>query len=151
MPNPAHPPQLWPRRLTSSSSIVFVHGLEGDPEATWSRGEVFWPRHLLPHDFPKARIFTFGYSTEPLSSHRGNLWSWVTTSADELCRHLVWQRSQDDLDVRRYILILPFIESSLELTGVLLLGGASDRLRGTQSWGPRLCTGGLLAPEPSTC
>ena len=43
------------------ASIVFVHGLGGDPVNTWTDDTVFWPKQLLPHDIPKARILSFGY------------------------------------------------------------------------------------------
>ena len=49
-------------------SIVFVHGLGGDRVQTWTVGEeregVFWPRDLLPKDFPTARILSFGYNAD---------------------------------------------------------------------------------------
>ncbi|MCJ1235985.1 hypothetical protein MMC14_003962, partial [Varicellaria rhodocarpa] len=43
--------------------IVFVHGLTGDRENTWTHKETgeFWPRDLLSKDLEKARIMTFGY------------------------------------------------------------------------------------------
>ncbi|KAH6880446.1 hypothetical protein B0T10DRAFT_581738 [Thelonectria olida] len=108
--------KLEPAPTDAVVDIVFVHGLEGGPESTWTRDEVFWPRHLLPNDFPKARIFTFGYGTEPLGSRGGSLWDWITTSADELCRHLLWQRSQDDLDEA-----LPIVFVAYSLGGLALL------------------------------
>jgi hypothetical protein len=45
--------------------MVFVHGLGGDREATWTdhTGKVCWPSELLPYDIPQARILTFGYDT----------------------------------------------------------------------------------------
>ena len=43
--------------------IVFVHGLSGDRERTWSlsQGLGCWPQDLLPKEVPEARILTFGY------------------------------------------------------------------------------------------
>lgn len=40
--------------------VVFVHGLTGDPKATWSSKGGFWPE-LMAEDHPDARISTFGY------------------------------------------------------------------------------------------
>ncbi|KAL2846060.1 hypothetical protein BJX68DRAFT_241469 [Aspergillus pseudodeflectus] len=43
--------------------IVLVHGLEGDSQSTWTYEptNLFWPRDLLPKDFPNARILVFSY------------------------------------------------------------------------------------------
>jgi hypothetical protein len=48
------------------NSIVFVHGLTGNRESTWTDKEsgVFWPAHLLKNDIPKTRIMTFGYDAD---------------------------------------------------------------------------------------
>lgn len=45
---------------------MFVHGLTGNRESTWSetRSGVVWPQDLLPKDMPKARIMTFGYDAD---------------------------------------------------------------------------------------
>jgi hypothetical protein len=47
---------------------VFVHGLTGNRETTWTwsqkRETVFWPRDLLKDDLPNARIMTFGYDAD---------------------------------------------------------------------------------------
>ena len=52
--------------LTSKISIVFVHGLTGNRESTWTDKptEVFWPKDFLAKDLPKARISTFGYDAD---------------------------------------------------------------------------------------
>jgi hypothetical protein len=48
------------------NSIVFVHGITGDHESTWTRTEnhVFWPKDLLPKEIANARIMTFGYDAD---------------------------------------------------------------------------------------
>ena len=52
--------------------IVFVHGLNGHPEGTWTSEEkkVFWPAQLLPSTVmeEKARILVYGYNADVTSS-----------------------------------------------------------------------------------
>jgi hypothetical protein len=44
-------------------SIIFVHGLTGDRERTWTAAEAAnpWPQDLLPSRVANARVLTFGY------------------------------------------------------------------------------------------
>jgi len=46
--------------------VVFVHGLTGNRETTWThkKTRTFWPLDLLPNDLPNARILTFGYDAD---------------------------------------------------------------------------------------
>jgi protein SERAC1 len=49
----------------TSLSIVFVHGLTGNRESTWTYNKsLFWPRDLLVKDVPDTRILTFGYDAD---------------------------------------------------------------------------------------
>ncbi|OBT66162.1 hypothetical protein VE03_05055 [Pseudogymnoascus sp. 23342-1-I1] len=44
--------------------IIFVHGLTGNRETTWThKNGVFWPEQLA-HDISTARIMTFGYDAD---------------------------------------------------------------------------------------
>jgi hypothetical protein len=47
------------------ADLVFVHGLNGGSQSTWTRGSEsnFWPKAWLPYDeaFTDVRIHTFGY------------------------------------------------------------------------------------------
>ena len=47
--------------------LIFVHGLNGGSQSTWSKGgdANFWPREWLPQDeaFQDVRIHSFGYSS----------------------------------------------------------------------------------------
>lgn len=51
-------------------SIVFVHGLTGNRENTWTCNHTLWPETLLPKELPKARILTFGFDADVV-----NFWS----------------------------------------------------------------------------
>ncbi|KAI9811511.1 MAG: hypothetical protein M1832_000886 [Thelocarpon impressellum] len=45
--------------------IVFVHGLTGKRQSTWTHANgLCWPRDLLPASFPRARVLTFGYDAD---------------------------------------------------------------------------------------
>ncbi|KAH7258710.1 hypothetical protein B0J15DRAFT_465964 [Fusarium solani] len=53
--------------------IVFVHGLTGSRESTWTSKDksiVFWPRDLLKKEIPDSRITSFGYD-----ANAGHFWS----------------------------------------------------------------------------
>ncbi|KAF2402104.1 TPR-like protein, partial [Trichodelitschia bisporula] len=57
--------------------IIFVHGLGGSSHATWAKDgtpELFWPGEWLPKErgMEKARIFTFGYNADWLSTEANN-------------------------------------------------------------------------------
>ena len=52
---------------SAALDIIFVHGLGGDSQKTWSKNhnaELFWPGLWLPlePDMDKARILSFGYN-----------------------------------------------------------------------------------------
>jgi protein SERAC1 len=67
--------------LTCNSSIVFVHGLTGNREKTWThRNGTFWPGSLLSEDFPRARIMTFGYDADVVRF-------WTIASSNRLDDH----------------------------------------------------------------
>ena len=55
--------KVWYNVNEASVNIVFVHGLAGDRERTWTHKSASepWPKNLLPLYLPGARIMTFGY------------------------------------------------------------------------------------------
>ncbi|KAI0420903.1 Alpha/Beta hydrolase protein [Xylaria grammica] len=48
------------------TSIIFLHGLTGHRERTWTAAgeDKPWPESLLPSDLPTARIITYGYDAD---------------------------------------------------------------------------------------
>jgi alpha-beta hydrolase superfamily lysophospholipase len=55
--------------IPSGTSIVAVHGLNGDWEKTWTdhNTKKLWLRDFLPRQFPNARVWSFGYDASVLS------------------------------------------------------------------------------------
>lgn len=46
--------------------VIFVHGLGGGSEHSWTKDDVFWPRDLLPTQdpFQNVAIHTFGFDSD---------------------------------------------------------------------------------------
>lgn len=47
--------------------IVLVHGLNGDPQKTWTaKNGIFWPSQLLPEALKgaPARVLVYGYNAD---------------------------------------------------------------------------------------
>lgn len=71
-----------------SNSIVFIHGLKGHREKTWTArnngAAVFepWPKTLLPSEIPTARILTFGYDA--------NVTEWRNVVSQNRVRNHAW-------------------------------------------------------------
>ncbi|XTI88791.1 hypothetical protein V2W45_1307553 [Cenococcum geophilum] len=76
--------------------IVFVHGLTGDREKTWTAKNATapWPQILLPSKIPNARVLTFGYdayvadwrgmvSKNRIGNHSWNLLTALTTYRED--------------------------------------------------------------------
>lgn len=64
---------LYIPEASPSADIIFVHGLGGTSQQTWSRNrdpDFFWPQKWLPlePDICASRIFSFGYNAHFSSS-----------------------------------------------------------------------------------
>ncbi|KAH8429488.1 esterase/lipase family protein [Aspergillus melleus] len=72
--------------------IVFIHGLGGHRENTWTKYNVFWPQRILPEDVPKARIWSWGYDADLLhfwNKHSNNA---LKDHSSQLCSDLAGVR-----------------------------------------------------------
>ena len=60
--------EVWHDCQNAAFDICFIHGLTGDRRKTWTANgqDLPWPKMLLPKDFGKARIFTYGYDADIL-------------------------------------------------------------------------------------
>lgn len=71
-----HPPQgsSWDG-LDLDAHIIFVHGLGGGSESTWTKENVYWPRDLLPHEdgFKNVTTHAFGYDSDFKNSNFLNI------------------------------------------------------------------------------
>ncbi|KAM7213610.1 hypothetical protein V8F06_010996 [Rhypophila decipiens] len=57
-----------PATVEPIADVIFVHGIKGHREQTWSQGNGGqpWPQTLLPLRMPDIRIMTFGYDANPI-------------------------------------------------------------------------------------
>jgi hypothetical protein len=46
--------------------VIFVHGLAGGSESTWTKNKVLWPRDLLPleNGYQDVAVHSFGYDSD---------------------------------------------------------------------------------------
>lgn len=97
---------LYEPNGTVAADVVFIHGLTGDRERTWThpKAEGPWPKLLLPQCLPDMRVLTFGYdayifrprkavSNNRISDHSADLLNALIeyrTAANSLARPIVF-------------------------------------------------------------
>ena len=76
--------------------VVFVHGLSGDPERTWTsdKSKIFWPGRLLPPilEEEKARILVYGYDADVVNFTDGASRDHIHNHAEHLVAALAANR-----------------------------------------------------------
>jgi hypothetical protein len=81
--------------LANLNSIVFVHGLRGGRESTWTKDGVVWPKEVLSKDVPKSRILSFGYDSGVVHSDTAEVTQGsLSDDARQLCNLLDDARKQ---------------------------------------------------------
>ena len=48
------------------ADVVFVHGLTGHGTTSWKKGDILWPKELLPKQLPNVRIIAWNYNVDVL-------------------------------------------------------------------------------------
>ncbi|KAH8891923.1 hypothetical protein GQ53DRAFT_746397 [Thozetella sp. PMI_491] len=87
--------------------IVFIHGLTGDRDKTWTAEDAFepWPKTILPSKLPTARILTFGYDAS-VADWRGVVsQNRIANHAWNLLTSLATHREDDDTNERPIIFV----------------------------------------------
>ncbi|KAK0639519.1 hypothetical protein B0T16DRAFT_497593 [Cercophora newfieldiana] len=87
--------------------IVFVHGLNGHRELTWTaRGAAEpWPKLLLPHELPTARILAFGYDASVANWKRTISENRIGDHSQNLLTSLAAYREKDETNGRSIIFV----------------------------------------------
>jgi hypothetical protein len=80
------------------ASIVFVHGLKGDCQKTWtdkSSGNP-WPKTLLPLEIETARVLTYSYDSTVTGKEDGPSQNRISNHAYNLVTALASLRQSDN-------------------------------------------------------
>ncbi|KAJ4288699.1 hypothetical protein N0V88_007230 [Collariella sp. IMI 366227] len=123
----------------SQAHIVFVHGLTGDREKTWTASDASepWPKALLPSELPTARILTFGYDAY-VTDWRGMVsYNRIANHAWNLLTSLVSYRERDDtvrVSGRVVWRTEPHLHNVLRLTGGIAFLGTPHHGSGLARW-----------------
>lgn len=73
--------------------IIAIHGLGGHMYDSWTHeNKTLWLRDLLPDAFPRARVFSYGYSSSRFFEGQK---SGIQACADELLEALEWIWNND--------------------------------------------------------
>lgn len=69
--------------------VVFVHGLGGGSEHTWTKDDVFWPKDLLPlqEPFQRTVIHSFGYDSDFKKSSTLNINDFSKSLLNSMLNH----------------------------------------------------------------
>ncbi|CAG9941288.1 unnamed protein product [Clonostachys rosea f. rosea IK726] len=99
--------QFYESPDASDVDIVFIHGLDGNREKTWTAkgADEPWPKTLLPLELPSARILTFGYDAYAVKWEKGGSQNRIRDHAWNLLTALASCRESDDTKKRPIIFV----------------------------------------------
>ncbi len=96
--------------ILTNFSILFIHGLNANSVSTWTGVDKYWPRDILPDDFPQACVMTYDYDSELAPS---SMLSKNISPEKSLVYNIVdWQRSRSSA--------LPLLFCAHSFGGILL-------------------------------
>lgn len=85
---------------------MFVHGLNPHGRKnhafdTWTytdeARQILWPKDFLPQDFPRARIWIFGYNANVTT---GSSVADITTHAGSLLNQIGYERTTNEVSIK---------------------------------------------------
>ncbi|MCJ1434246.1 hypothetical protein MMC27_003613 [Xylographa pallens] len=98
-----------PGDAVAKVDIVFLHGLTGRWDETWTYTEddlsVFWPKDLLSGDIGNARIFSFGYDADAVNLRHRVSNETISHHADSLLLKLERERRTNARRMRRIVFV----------------------------------------------
>lgn len=106
-----------PRGETPTVDIVFVHGLNGHPQNSWTSktNGCFWPVDLLPEVLAplRPRILTYGYNASVAAFTDGASRDSIVSHAETLASALAANRNVGDIDPVTHVLstLLPLLRA----------------------------------------
>ncbi|ORY19555.1 Alpha/Beta hydrolase protein [Clohesyomyces aquaticus] len=106
MAAPQYGLDIWYEAEKAEVDIVFVHGLRGGRESTWTKDGCLWPRELLAKDIPDSRIFGFGYDSGVVHSDTAEITQGSTENdARVLCMLLDGKRKETNTTDRPIVTV----------------------------------------------
>ncbi|KAI1433920.1 hypothetical protein GGR50DRAFT_704951 [Xylaria sp. CBS 124048] len=141
--------KLWYNHEASIVDIVFIHGLTGHREKTWTAegADSPWPQTLLPFELPTSRVLTYGYDAGVVDWKSVVSESRVRNHAWNLLQALALYRDRDDTNHRPILFALVIARQRLEphlldvlhsTRGIAFLG-TPHHGSGLAQWAERLC------------
>ncbi|KAF5489265.1 Protein SERAC1 [Colletotrichum siamense] len=113
--DPAPHPEIFPSGIkllhtpdgSAAVDIVFVHGLKGHRERTWTARDASesWPKALLPTKIPYARVLTFGYDASVVEWKRAVSEGRIGNHSFNLLTSLANFRDNDETNKRPVIFV----------------------------------------------
>jgi len=122
-----------------AADVIFVHGLNGDPERTWTsqKTHAFWPRDLLPKELDgRARILVYGYDADVVAwgGSGGVGKDMIHNHAERLVATLVANRRRQHAEERPIVFVAHslgglVVKRALIYSSAVRAGTRTERLR----------------------